>query len=539
MRNDGNILFTRFPLLITFVLCFGLNGTEAFAWQTILNNPDGPDLFRAVATDSANNVVGAGTTTRANGDRGFVVAKFSGEDGTLLWRFELDGAAVGFDDEANAVVFDGANDVIAVGRIANAGTPYDLTVVKLAGGSGSQIWLRTIDGTANNDDVARAVTIDAVNDIVVAGRITDATTSGNFAVLKFSGINGALQWTWLAPWGDAQTIAVSPQNDIIAGGFTNAGFAVVKLNAAGALIWRQEIPRLPCCLDIAFSVALDSHDDVLAAGNLHQDFAAVKFSGSTGAVIWSRQVNGTAGQGETANRLAVDLHGDVVVAGFTRNTGTGLDFTVVKLDGVTGVPCWGQTIDGGAFGTGDEAKDVAIDGFGDVYATGDIGTDALGAEDLAVVKFAALDGSEKWRYMQPLRSRGNAIALDSANNVVVVGQFENSGDSNLGAIKLDGSSGSHFPTVSAPIVSCVPVKPGLFQVSATSHIGFILTLSGYALENGEIIKITSKPKSGVKLVGAIENEKRLQHFQVGPGEALVVATDEAGNFGSALCPLRR
>ena len=33
----------------------------AFAWQTILNNPAGPDLFLAVATDSADNVIGSGS----------------------------------------------------------------------------------------------------------------------------------------------------------------------------------------------------------------------------------------------------------------------------------------------------------------------------------------------------------------------------------------------------------------------------------------------------------------------------------------------
>jgi hypothetical protein len=517
---------------------------SAFAWQTILNNPDGPDLFRAVATDSASNVVAAGTTTRLNRDRGFVVVKLSGLDGSLLWRVEIDGMANG-DDDAFAVAVDSNDDVLAVGQVVRD-LDVDLIVTKLAGSDGAERWRRLLNGTANNADVARSVAIDSANDVVVAGGITDATTSGNFAVIKFSGRDGTTQWTWTSPSGGAHTVAVNSQNDIIAGGFTNVGFAVVKISTNGGLVWSQEIPRLPCCTDTVFSVAFDSHDDVFAVGQRHQDFATVKLSGLTGAVIWSRQINGTGISGEQANRVAVDPNDDAVVAGFINNGTTGFDwdFTVIKFAGTTGVTQWSQLIDGGTLGAFDEARDIVVDGIGDVYATGDIATDAFGAQDLAVVKFAAADGIERWRHMVPLRSRGNAIVLDSANNVVVAGEFlEHLNDPDLGGIKLDGASGSDFPGI-APLISCVLVKANLFQVSAISTgNAFSIMLGDYELENGEIIKITSKPKSGVKLVGTDldgeTKEKWFRHFHVGRGEAVVLAADAAGNVRSAICPVQK
>jgi hypothetical protein len=458
MCNDRKKHFMRRLIFVTLFGFSVLIWHQAFAWQTILNNPDGPDLFQAVATDSADNVIGAGLTTRANGDRGIVVAKFSGLDGILLWRVEIDGATNG-DDEAFAVAVDSNDDVLAVGKVRNQDVPFDLIVVKLASSNGAELWRRIINGTADNDDVARSVAIDSANDIVVAGKITDAITSANFAVIKFSGADGTTQWTWTTE-GDAHTVSVNSQNEVIAGGSTNVGFAVVKIDSNGGLVWRQEIPRLACCLDTVFSVALDSHDDVFAAGNRQLDFAAAKLSGNSGAVIWSRQISGTQNSGEQANRVAVDLNNDAVVAGFTRNTGTGSDFTVIKFSGTTGVTQWAQAIDGGAFGTGDVAMDLVTDGLGDVYVTGDIATDAFGAQDLAFLKFAGGNGSELWRHMAPLRSRGNALAIDSANNVVAGGEFfQNPGDPDLGAIKLDGTTGFDFPVDTAPPALSVSVHP--------------------------------------------------------------------------------
>ena len=95
----------RHLLFVSVLGFFVLIWHQAFAWQTIINNPDGADLFWAVAIDSADNVIGTGVTTRANGDRGFVVAKFSGLDGSLLWRVEIDGTTNG-EDRALAVAVD-------------------------------------------------------------------------------------------------------------------------------------------------------------------------------------------------------------------------------------------------------------------------------------------------------------------------------------------------------------------------------------------------------------------------------------------------
>ena len=61
------------------------------------------------------------------------------------------------------------------------------------------------------------------------------------------------------------------------------------------------------------------------------------------------------------------------------------------------------------------------------------------------------------------------------------------------------------------------------------------TVGSFVLANGETIKLTQTPgKSGVKFVNTMGPEQ-IRHFQVGPGEPVITATDGAGNNTSVTC----
>jgi hypothetical protein len=103
----------------------------------------------------------------------------------------------------------------------------------------------------------------------------------------------------------------------------------------------------------------------------------------------------------------------------------------------------------------------------------------------------------------------------------------------------------------APSVSCTPsVNPSGSHVPAASNTnedGFykvgsadactatVITIGGHTLASGETIKITQSPgKSGVKFVNTM-GPAQIRHFQVGPGDAVVTATDGSGNSSSVTC----
>jgi len=85
----------------------------------------------------------------------------------------------------------------------------------------------------------------------------------------------------------------------------------------------------------------------------------------------------------------------------------------------------------------------------------------------------------------------------------------------------------------------------LFRVSARDTLSQVagITLGDVSLAQGEIIRIHSTKRSGVRLVGDTDDDDdrddpRFRRFRVGPGEAVIRATDFAGNVGTAVCPLR-
>jgi len=78
---------------------------------------------------------------------------------------------------------------------------------------------------------------------------------------------------------------------------------------------------------------------------------------------------------------------------------------------------------------------------------------------------------------------------------------------------------------------------GFYLVAATDicEAGPKITLGGVTLANGETIKITQSPgKSGVTLLNTM-GPLAIKHFQVGPGDAVITATDASGNTATVMC----
>lgn len=103
------------------------------------------------------------------------------------------------------------------------------------------------------------------------------------------------------------------------------------------------------------------------------------------------------------------------------------------------------------------------------------------------------------------------------------------------------AAGGQIVTVTdavAPAVSCAPAAPPgrAFQAIATDACSGAptLRLGTFVLANGETIKIEEVGRPGVRLVNEVSTDG-IRHFQVGKGEAVILATDASGNVGSAIC----
>ena len=81
-------------------------------------------------------------------------------------------------------------------------------------------------------------------------------------------------------------------------------------------------------------------------------------------------------------------------------------------------------------------------------------------------------------------------------------------------------------------------NPDRFYLVAGTDIcdaGPKISLGGVTLANGETIKITQSPgESGVTLLNTM-GPLAIKHFQVGPGDAVITATDASGNTATVTC----
>ena len=132
--------------------------------------------FNSVAVDATGDVFAAGvfdvSSFRPDSRGGkFIVTKFDGGSGAELWRQVVTGTISGTaHSEAVTVTVDAEGNVFAGGDTTNAGTSRDFTVIKFDGASGLELWRQAINGTANSNDLARAVTVDAAGNVFAAGR---------------------------------------------------------------------------------------------------------------------------------------------------------------------------------------------------------------------------------------------------------------------------------------------------------------------------------------------------------------------------------
>jgi hypothetical protein len=251
--------------------------SAAWAWQVTLNGTaDRAELATGVTVDAAGDVVADGWTDNRGSLNDFTVVKVAGASGAEVWRAVIVGTAQRF-DVAQAVTVDAAGDVLVAGMTSNAGTGGDFTVVKFSGSSGAERWRAVIDGTGTSNDEARAVTVDAAGDAVAAGWTENRGSGLDVTVAKVAGASGAEVWRMAldgAAHRDDQAFAVSVDGvgDVLTAGVTSQSdtggdFTVVKVAGAnGAEVWRASLDGTGAGTDQANAVTVDGKGDVLAAG---------------------------------------------------------------------------------------------------------------------------------------------------------------------------------------------------------------------------------------------------------------------------------
>ena len=425
-----------------------LAAAPAHGWIQTLD--DGPNLDfdgNDVVIDAGGDVLVAGRMFLPSQQFRFAVVKLDGATGDEIWRYETGGSSNGL-QEANALTVDGSGDVLAIGIVANAPNTRTLTIVKLNGATGAELWSHqpsVIPGSEEAHDIA----VDASGDVAAAGEV-----DRDFYVVKLNGSTGAVEWDRKIDGSGgldsdrATQVEFDASGNVVAGGElfdgVDTNWEIYEFDAStGADLWHFTLADAYPVRDLV----LDAGGDVIAVGDQSLELTVVKLSGATGGSLW--QHNPGIGRSD-ANGVAVDASGDVFVVG---SDDLPFDFVVEKLSGVTGAILWQVVRDGTATnGDVDVALAVAVGAAGDVFVGGQLDSDTS-RKDAVVLRMDGVTGSETW--IQRLdgsqsqedtgvfRDRVTALTLDPAGDVVAIGEFEEkNGSQDFLAVKLDEADGA-------------------------------------------------------------------------------------------------
>jgi len=310
-------------------------------------------------------------------------------------------------DGVSGTAVDASGNVIVVGStggVLSGTTNLGMAdgFVRKYGPSGTLIWADQFGGAGYESTAG--VTVDASGNIFVTGTTSSAfpgqTLAGynNLFVRKYDAA-GTPQWTKqfgnTSVSGSAygQSIAVDASGNIFVGGSTNAAFPtftqgaiydglVVKLDAAGALLWVQQIPGATTYPVYVNAIATDASGNVFVTGSTQVALPGQTLAGPTGnpdAFVRKYATNGTivattqfgTGQITVGNGIAVDAAGNVFVAGqaygsFPGYSHFGADAFVRKFDSNLS-PSWLRQVAANGGATGDA---LAIDAAGNCYLAG-------------------------------------------------------------------------------------------------------------------------------------------------------------------------
>src|SRR5262245_8906034 len=229
VRGAGGDMVACCRSLRLAILLAGLTALSP-AWAWVEEVPANPGTGSSVATDAAGNVVAAGVahfTTR--------VGRFDGATGKALWTVNL-GPEVFV---TLAVAADG--DPIVCGEPGMGAQPTD--VVRRAAATGAEVWRYTM--TPAGDGFPGLAALDASGDVLVAGTTEVGVSDRALTVLKLDGTTGAQLWRVEVSPGtgfnnSARSLVAAADGDaLVAGLLDPETFLVLRLDgASGAEDWR-------------------------------------------------------------------------------------------------------------------------------------------------------------------------------------------------------------------------------------------------------------------------------------------------------------
>jgi hypothetical protein len=392
--------------LFAFLFLANLSFAQpALAWEQHYNGPpDQGDEAVSIAVDASGNSYVTGSAFALNGTFDIVTIKYSSA-GQQLWLRSYNGTASDNDQGVKLVLDDSAN-VFVTGYSKGSGTNNDITTIKY-NTSGTQQWVATYNGVFNGHDQGASVAVDGNGNVFVTGYETTANQNYFDMVTIMYNSAGAQQWA-----------------DVYdgAGNVNDEGVDIVN--------------------DGAGNTYVVGTSDTMYNSMPNNDIVVLKYN-NAGARIWRRVYWSPTYSYDIARKMCLDRNGNIFICGFGGLNNQGENYYTIKYD-PAGVCLWSQFYNY-ATNTYERPTDIIADSLGNVIVTGHgITSTSTQTNDYVTVKYNA-GGTFQWatRYNGAGNNHDYAygIALDDSLNIFVTGQSKGASPTmnNIATVKYDAA----------------------------------------------------------------------------------------------------
>lgn len=376
--------FTTTLKSVTLAFClttFFMNATSAQStlWKNRLNGAgDNSDRYNGVVMDAVGNFYLTGYTVNPGTGKDFLTVKLNAS-GDTLWTRKYNYAS-NFDDEANFIALTPAGNITVTGYSDGGSTSTKNDVLTIQyNASGTILWTARYNNTATNEDeYPAAMSIDASNNIFIAGRTDhDAGNVDDMLTIKYNS-TGIEQWVEMYDGGltdRAAGIVADNSGGCIVTGRTDAGASediiTISYSTTGIVNWNTFYGSATGD-DRGQAIARDASGNIFVGGiranASNDDFVTLKYS-TAGVQQWATIANG--GDNDRLTTIKLDAAGNIFVTGqsdIDLGGSTDYNFRTIKYN-TSGVQQW-NTLSGNPVNQEDIPSDIYIDASGNVYVAG-------------------------------------------------------------------------------------------------------------------------------------------------------------------------
>ncbi len=428
------------PLLITFSLFLlfiltGINYSQVTTqWSSVYNGTaNDTDIVSSMTVDNQGNVYVTGYSKGSSTGKDIATIKYN-SSGQQIWAVRFNDDNSNKDDAANAIAVDASGNVYVTGYTTGLASFKDFITVKYSS-SGNLLWSSLYNGLGNDDDLASAITVDGLGNVIVTGYSVGLISSEDFLTIKYNSAGSEL---WINSYDNpdmndidiANAMTLDNSGNIYITGFSIGNgsaedFATVKYNAIGDEQWVRRYNGTGNDYDITSAIAVDGFGNIIVTGfsegnGSSEDYATVKYD-PQGNSLWVKRYNGSSNSYDISTSVAADAQGNVYVTGYSYDDLNSEDYATIKYS-PEGNQMWISKYNGD-LDEYDIASSVKTDNKGDVYVTG-YSFDFDTKENYATVKYNS-EGEEIWVQIYNGSSNGSDIAAalftDAGDNVYVTG----------------------------------------------------------------------------------------------------------------------